>query len=147
MFINAASVTNFVNNVTAVLNRIGYNVELGLLSPLQDSPTWTVGIDLTAQDGNATSRQYRFSFQANPCVTAGEAADIADLNCTIIGPLNGEEHIVMELVAAARAAMMEALGDPKDGAVTACGYAELAKALTWAMVDAGEETVIAGFMR
>ena len=146
MFINAASVTNFVNNVTSLLNRIGYDAELGLLSPVEDLSKWTVGLDLTSQDKSAL-RRYRFSFQAVPCDTAGEAATISDLHCVIDGPLHGEKHIVDELVAVARAAMMEALNNPEDGAVTACGYAELAKALTWAMVDAGEETVIARFMR
>ena len=146
MFINAASVTSFVNNVISLLNRIGYDVELGFLSPAEDLSKWMVGLDLTSQDKNAL-RRYRFSFQAAPCDTAGEAAVISDLYCVIVGPLHGEKDVVMELVAAARAAMMEALDNPEDGAITACGYAELAKALTWAMVDAGEETVIARFMR
>lgn len=146
MFIDAVSVTNFVNNVTSLLNRIGYDAELGLLSPVEDLSKWTVGLDLTSQDKNAL-RRYRFSFQAVPYDTAGEAATVSDLRCVIVGPLHGEKDVVMELVAAARAAMMEALDNPEDGAITACGYAELAKALTWAMMDAGEETVIGRFMR
>ena len=83
----------------------------------------------------------------SPCTSIGEECDIANLDCKIVEFLHVEKHIVAEIVAAARAAMMEALDEPEDGTVAACGYADLARAMTWAMVDAGEETVIARFMR
>lgn len=146
MYTNAAPITRFVNNVTELLNRIGYDTELAMLCPAHDSTAWTVALILAAHESSTTHRRYRFSFQATPCDTAGDECDIANLSCASVG-LHGARGAVLELVAAARAAMMEALDNPEDGAVTTCGYAELAKALTWAMVDAGEETVIARFMR
>ena len=147
MYTNATSIACFVNNVMELLNRIGYDVELCLLSSGEDLTAWTVGLELAVQGSEPPHRRYRFSFRATPCTSAGNAADITDLDCTIVGPLHGEKHLVFERVAAAHAAMMEALGDPEAGSTIVCGFDELAKALTWAMVDAGEETVITRFMR
>lgn len=147
MCTNATAVTRYVRNVTELLNRIGYDAELGFLSLADDSMAWKVVLDLAVSDSDMSHRRYRFSFRANPCTSIGTTADIADLHCVIAGPLHGEKHVVLELVSAARAAMMEALDAPEDGAVAVCGYAVLARALTWAMVDAGEETILARFMR
>ena len=147
MYTNSTYIARYVDNVTELLRRIGYDAELGLLSIADDSMAWKVVLDLAVPDSGTSHRRLRFSFQANPCTSIGDECDIANLDCKVVGFLHVEKHVVLELVAAARAAMMEAVGEPEDDTITACGYADLARALTWAMVDAGEETVIARLIR
>ena len=143
MPLNAAPIANFITKVTALLNRIDYDSELEMLRPVEDSAAWTVVLDLAVRGSGTTHRRYRFSFRATPCDPAGGTADIVDLNCIVVGPLHGEKHVVFELVSAARAAMRESLDEPEQGDVAACGYGDLARALTRAMCAAGEETTLA----
>ena len=42
MYTNATYIARYVDNVTELLRRIGYDAELGLLSITDDSPAWTV---------------------------------------------------------------------------------------------------------
>ena len=147
MNINATAIARYVNNVMDLLNRIGYDAELGLLQHVEYSTAWDVGFDLAAHSSDTSHSRYRFSFRATPCDSVGNECDITYLECMNVGFLNVEKHIAFELAAAARAAMTEALDEPEDGIVAACGYADLARALTWAMMDVGEETVLSWFMR
>lgn len=147
MPLNAAPIVNFVNKVTALLNRIGYDSELEMLRPVEDSAAWGVVLDLAVHGSGTPHRRYRFSFRAIPCDPTGNAADITDLRCIIVGPLHGEKHVVFDLVAAARVAMRESLDEPEEGTIAACGYGDLATALTRAMCAAGEETELARVVR
>lgn len=147
MRINAAPIANFIHNVKALMTRIDYDMELGWLRPVEDSDTWVVVLDLAVHGSSTPHRRYRFSFRATPCDPAGNAADIADMHCIIVGPLHGEKHVVFELVAAARAALRESLDEPDQGTIATCGYGDLATALTRAMCAAGEETTLARVVR